>query len=119
MGEMCRLEDMFGISIHGVGKGLTYAEANIIARKVNPLFDSRINPIAFPVMEEANEEDINMCLSNPKINCPLPDEFMMSIAAQIPLLVEVMEKILRTLLQEKYSTYWMMAEERIRSMKQD
>lgn len=113
--EMCRLEDMFRISFKSREKGLTYAEANIIMRKVNPLFDGLINPRAFPVVEEANEEDINKWLTNPVINCPLPDVFMMNIAARTPLPAEVMERMLRTLLQENYDTYWKLAEERVRS----
>jgi hypothetical protein len=114
--EMCRLEDMFGISIHGVGKGLTYAEANIIGRKVNPLFrGSR----SFPVSEDASEEEINRWLNHPLINVPLSDTFVMSMATQTPIPASTMERILRTLLQEDYDMYWKMAEERIRSKKLD
>jgi len=114
--EMCRLEDMFGISIHGVGKGLTYAEANIIGRKVNPLFrGSR----AFPVSEEASEEEINRWLNHPLINAPLPDTFVMGMAAHTPIPAATIERILRTLLQEDYDMYWKMAKERIRSKKLD
>ncbi len=117
--EMCKLEDMFGMSFHGVAKGLTWAEANIIGRKVNPLFDGLINPRAFPVMEGANEAEIDKWLKDPRINCPLPDDFMMSIAARTPVPVGMIERILRTLLQEKYGAYWKMAEERVVSRKQD
>jgi hypothetical protein len=111
--QMCQLEGMFRISFRGATR-LTYGESNIIGRKVNPLFKgSRV----FPVSEDANEEEIQRWLNHPMINVPLPDSFVMSMAAQTPVPVTMMERILRKLLQEDYDTYWKMAEERIRSKK--
>lgn len=111
--ELCQLEGMFRISFRGASR-LTHGESNIIARKVNPLFrGSRV----FPVSEEASEEEINRWVNHPLINIPLPDTFVMSMAAQTPVPVVTMERILRKLLQEDYDIYWKIAEERTKSKK--
>ena len=108
--EMFKLPETFSVGLIPSKKGFTGAEANVIISKVNPLIVG-----AFPVKDEANENQINEWLKHPLINCPLPDELMMSVASHTPMPVEMAERILRTLLEEKYDTYWGMAEERLRS----
>ena len=65
-------------------------------------------------METANENEINKWLKHPMVNHPWPDSFVMSIAAQTPIPVVTMERILRKLFQEDYDVYWKMAEERVK-----
>ena len=72
---------------------------------------------AFPVVEEANEEEISEWLNHPSINVPLPDTVLMGIAAQTPIPAATMERILRKLLQEDYDLYWRMAEAQVKSKK--
>jgi len=115
--EICQLEGMLTISFRGASR-LTHAESNIIARKVNPLFRGLSWSTLFPVTEEANEEEITKWLNHPLINTPLPDTFVMNMAAHTPIPVATMERILRKLLQEDYDMYWRMAEARVRSKKQ-
>ncbi len=110
--EMFRLPDVVRMGLLPSRKGFIGAEANVIIQKVNPL-----NIGAFPIKEEANEDQINEWLKHPQIDCLLPDDFIMSMASHTPLPVEMAERILRKLLQEKYDTYLRMAEERIRSRK--
>jgi hypothetical protein len=112
--EICQLEGMIGIWVRGVSR-LSYAESNIIYRKVNPLRRHPLKP--FPVMEEANEEEINKWLNHPLINVPLPDDIVMVMAAQTPIPVATMERMLRKLLQDDYDGYWRMAEAQVMSKK--
>ena len=112
--EMFRLPDVVRMGLLPSRKGFIDAEANVIIQKVNPL-----NVGAFPIREEANEDQINEWLKHPQIDCLLPDDFIMSVASHTPMPVEMAERILRKLLQEKYDTYLRMAEERIRSRKPD
>lgn len=114
--EMCQLEGMFKISFRGASR-LTHAESNIIARKVNPLFRGPSGSRVFPVTEEASEEEISKWLNHPLINIPLPDTFVMNMAAQTPIPVAIMERILRKLLQEDFDMYWSMAERQAKSKK--
>ncbi|MFC1995655.1 hypothetical protein ACFLVM_02120 [Chloroflexota bacterium] len=118
--EMCKLDGMFQISLQGVSRGLTWAEANIIGRKVSPLFDGVTNPKAFPVSEDAKENDFNILLTNPAIDCPLPDTLIMNTAMKTPIPVQTMERILRTLLgQPRFSACKRLAAERVNSRKQE
>jgi len=114
--EMCQLDAMLRISLLGAS-GLTHAEANIIKRKVNPLFRSPFGSRVFPVTEETDEKEINKWLNHPLVNVLLPDTFVMNMAAQTPIPAVTMERILRKLLQDDYDMYWKIAEERVKSKK--
>lgn len=114
--EMWKLEDVVKIGLLPRAEELTYGEKNLIMRKVHSSL-GLVGTKAFPVTDEANEAEIDKWLKDPRINSPLPDDFMMSAAAGTAVPVEIMERILRTLLKEKYDTYWVMAEEQIRSKK--
>lgn len=110
LNEMCKMQSGFVVTRLAQGKGLSQAEINILQYKANPFHSG-----AFRVMETANEDEINKWLKHPMVNHPWPDGFVMSMAAQTPIPVKMMERILRKLFQEDYDMHWKMAEERVKS----
>jgi len=112
LNEICNMQSGFTVTRLARGKELSQAEINILQYKANPFRSG-----AFRVMEKVNEDEINKWLNHPMINHPMPDSFVMSMAAQTPIPVKMMERILRTLLQEDYEMWWEKAEARVRSKK--
>lgn len=110
--EMCKMQSGVMVTRRAQGKGLSEAEINILQYKANPFRSG-----AFRVTETADENEINKWLNHPMINHPMPDSFVMSMAAQTPIPVKMMERTLKKLLQEDYDMHWKMAEERIKSQK--
>ena len=110
--EMCKMQSGFVVTRLAQGKGLSQAESNILQYKANPFRSG-----AFRVTETANEDEINKWLKHPMVNHPWPDGFVMSMAAQTPIPVKMMERLLRTLLQEDYESNWEKAEVQVRSKK--
>lgn len=106
LNEMCKMQSGFMVTRLARSKGLSEAEINILKYKANPFYSE-----AFRVTEKASEDEINRWFRHPMIACPMPDPFVMSIAAQTPVPAKIMERILRKLLQDKYDSYWNMAEE--------
>jgi len=111
--EMCRSRDILKFALRAREQGLNDAEANIINTKV--IKWSLLGRTVFPVTEDANRDEITKWLEHPQINCIMPNEFVMASASRTPIPVEMMERILRKLLKEKFDTYYRMAEEQIRS----
>lgn len=108
--EMCKMQSYFVVTRLAQRKGLSQAEINILRYKTNPFRSG-----AFRVTETANEDKINKWLKHPVVNHLWPDSFVMDMAAQTPIPVVTMERILKKLLQEDYDIYWKKAEERIKS----
>lgn len=110
--EMCKMQSYFVVTRLAQRKGLSQAEINILRYKTNPFRSG-----AFRVTETANENEINKWLKHPMVNHPWPDSFVMDMAAQTPIPVKMMERILRKLFQEDYDMHWKMAEKQIKSQK--
>ena len=109
--EMCKMQSGVMVTRLAQGKGLSEAEINILKYKANPFHSG-----AFRVAETANEDEINKWLKHPMVNHPWSGSFVMDMAAQTPIPVKMMERILRKLLQDNYDSYWKKAEEKVRSI---
>lgn len=110
--EMCKMQSSFMVTRLAGDKGLSQAEINILKYKANPFYSG-----AFRVTETENENEIQKWLKHPMVNHVWPDSFVMNMAAQTPIPVKMMERILRTLLQEDYEMWWEKAEAQVRSKK--
>ncbi len=106
--EMCKMQSSFMVTRLARGKGLSQAEINMLRYKAYPFYSG-----AFRVMETVDENEINKWLSHPMVNHPWPDSFVMSMAAQTPIPVKMMEKMMRKLLREDYEKALKEAEARI------
>lgn len=114
--EMCHLDATSRISLRRTTR-LTHAEANILSRKANPLFGGSFSSRVFPITENTDETEIHRWLNHPMVNVPLPDTFVMNMAAHTAIPAVTMERILRKLLQDDYDMHRKIAEERVRSKK--
>jgi len=108
--EMCKMQSGVMVTRLAQGKGLSEAETNVLRYKASPFHSG-----AFRLTETANQDEINKWLEHPMVNHPSPDSFVMGMAAQTPIPVVTMKRILRELFQEDYDIYWKMAEERVKS----
>lgn len=106
--EMCKMQSSFMVTRLARRKGLSEAEVSILRYKAGTFHSG-----AFPVMEMADENEINKWLRHPMVNHPWPDSFVMSMAAQTPIPVRMMEKMMRKLLREDYEEAFKKAEARI------
>jgi len=98
--ELCKMLGSFRVARLARGKGFSEAEINILRYKANSSHSG-----AFPVMEIADENEINKCLRHPMVNHPWPDNFLMSTAAQTPIPLKIMKKMMRKLLREHYEEF--------------
>ena len=106
--ELCKMQSGVMVTRLAHGKGLSQAEINMLRYKAGPF-----HPGAFRVMEVADESEINKWLRHPMVNHVWPDSFVMSMAAQTPIPVKMMEKMMRKLLGEDYEEAFKKAEARI------
>jgi hypothetical protein len=90
LNEICNMQSGFKVARLARDKGLSQAEINILQYKANPFRSG-----AFRVAEEANEDEIKKWLNHPMINSPMPDSFVMSMAAQTTIPVKMMEHMVR------------------------
>jgi len=103
--EMCQMQSSVMVTRLAHGKGLSQAEINILRYKADPFHSG-----AFRVMETAEENEISKWLRHPVLNHPWPDSFVMSMAAQTPIPVKMMEKMMKKLLREDYEEAFKKAE---------